>query len=215
MATAVPLHALGAQTQAAGARRVSARPQGSEVAGAKEAVARVRRAKSLAELAACLTNESAATMGLALAAGVSMQVDFSSMGAAAPGASVQARRAKADLDALLRRYGLGRSSTRIVTMLEDPQALARFAPKGRPFLTDLDRVIRRLQSAGLVSGNLVRKAATPPAPQALTYRVLSPTRVAVRDPSKTRPSRMEARFEDGQWRVHLPLRNSGRSPSPR
>lgn len=167
-----------------------AHAQGDPVAGAKAAVRHLSRAKTAAQVASCLTNESAATMGALMAMPLMMQYGF-----ARPGGSARQKTQQAQFQGLLRRYGVEKAEGK------GPQSpeWRRFAAHGRSFLVALDQ----FESRSGTPGHLQQAGGGIPAPEALRYTVLSPTRVAIVNPRHHQGPPMQARLEDGQWRLQI------------
>jgi hypothetical protein len=108
-----------------------------------------------------------------------------------------------------------------------------YLKQGRQFLIDVDAALERLEKAALASGEILPEAAehatspqavtdawqflglspatakaagrpSPPvSPSSLIYLVKSPQRVAIRDPRLPKAPWLEARVEEGKWRIHL------------
>jgi hypothetical protein len=151
------------------------------------------QARTIVQMAPCLTNESAAMMGTLMAMGQMMQYSLGP----GTGASARQKAEQAQFEALTRRYGLDKAQNKG----PESKEWRRFAAQGRRFLIDLDRLQAHSGKAGQMTQ--IRKP-VPPA-DALRYTVLSPTRVALRDPKRPKSPPMEARLEEGKWRLHLPM----------
>jgi hypothetical protein len=183
--TWVPMMPVAAQAQG--------KVQGDAVAGARAVVRRMGQARTIAQMAPCLTNESAAMMGTMIAIGQMMQYSL----APGTGASARQKAEQAQFETLIRRYGLDKAQNKG----PESKEWKRFAAQGRRFLIDLDRLQAR---SGKASQRTQTRRPVPSA-DALRYTVLSPTRVALRDPRRTKSPPMEARLEEGKWRLHLPM----------
>ena len=184
----------------------SAAAQGDPVAGAKGAVGRLLRVRSMADMAPCLTNESAAMFGTMLTLPIAMATGMADVGPANDPATRRAKAAKKDLDALMKRYGVPGGGPGGAQMGPGSKEWKRFARQGRRFLVDVDALLTRLDRSGVMkggAGQFRRDPKAPTSPEALRYRMLGPTRVAIRDPRDPKAQPMEARYEDGLWRIHL------------
>jgi hypothetical protein len=163
-----------------------------QVAGAKAAVKRMSQAKTPAQMAQCLTNESAAMMGTILVIPLMMQHSLPDTGAS----SRQKKAERARFEALLKRYGLDKAQNKG----PESKEWRRFAAQGRRFLVEVDGFLARSGKGGQWKKTRRRLL-----PTRFRYTVLGPTRVAIRDPKKPKDPPMQARLEEGQWRLHLPL----------
>jgi hypothetical protein len=165
-----------------------------QIPGAKAAVRRMSQAKTPGQMAQCLTNESAAIMGAMIAMPLMMQYSMPNAGASNVPRHKKAEQAR--FEAVLKRYGLDKAQNKG----PESKEWRRFAAQGRHFLTEIDGFLARSGKSGRWTKNKMA-----PSPDALRYTVLDPARVAIRNPKKPKDSPMQARFEDGRWRLHLPL----------
>ena len=167
--------------------------QGSAVAGAKTLVLRIGQAKTGAQFAECLTNESAAMLGTLLTMPMMMQNGLGGN----KGASAHQKAEQAQMQALIRRYGLDK----VQNKGPESKEWLHFASQGRRFLVELDQLQVRNGQAGIAK----QSKSSIPSPDALRYTALSPTRVSLQDPKQPKAPPMQARLEDGQWRLALPM----------
>ena len=165
------------------------------VAGAKGALRRMERAKTAAQRADCLTNETAAMMGTMMAMFPMMEYGMAESFGQAPRLSARQKAERAQFQALVRRYGLDKMQDKGPESREGRRLVAR----GRRFLVDMEGFLAR---TGKMTPGKDKSASSP---EAYRYKVLSPTRVALRDPKKPKEAPAEARWEDGAWRLHLPM----------
>ncbi len=103
-----------------------------------------------------------------------------------------------DVERVFRKHGVPTdNSTRSLT----PAQRARIARSGRALLTDVIRIMEKLPeskgggSKGIMPNKDIR-------PEKLKYRQISATRVQIIDPSSPK-ARLEARVENGAWRLHM------------
>lgn len=181
----------------------------SPVDGAKQALERGRLAKGMTQLNGVITNESAATIGFSLTlmdslvSGIStgLTKTLAPKTATHDNAAEKAYQDKAE--ALLKRYSLDAksidASNKAGTL---PPALAAY---GHQFLADaqaLDDAYDKSHAADGVTKVTQSGKDMFPAPAACSFQVLSPTRVKI-VPRDTHKNPLEARLEDGQWRLDM------------
>ena len=181
----------------------------SPIAGAKQALVRGRMAKGLPQLNGVITNESAATIGFSLVLMDSLVSGISSgltktltpKTAARDNAAEKAYQDKAE--ALLKRYSLDArsidASNKSGTL---PPALAAH---GHQFFSDalaLSDAYDKTHAAEGITKVTQSGQDMFPAPAACSFQVLGPTRVKI-VPHDTHKDPIEARLEDGQWRLDL------------
>lgn len=174
-----------------------------EVRAAQQALQQCHAADTLPALAEHLTDESAALAGAY----------------SVPGLSVMGRATKderflqpfqADLNALLKQYGLDEASLTSVRAGNAPRALP--ASQGRAFLRDLGAFVARLQEYGRSANSPLQHYALNlrtilPAAEDCAFHVVSATEVGISPNTgvKVSPSigRLAARREGGRWRIDL------------
>lgn len=176
--------------------------RGQEIAGAKWAVARLARADSLAELADCLTNMTAAALGMMSVIPIALGAEFSD-GATTEGMATElTQKIKTEYQTLMNRYGL---LDRKGEITQDPKALHGWRGRGRRFLIDVDAMLSRLEKAGNLgtsdAKNMLAPLTGPKKP--LLYRVHGPKRVLLFDRRQPKIRLAEVRWEEGKWRLGL------------
>lgn len=188
--------------------------------GAQGALDRAHRAKGLAALNESLTNESAADIGFSLVLADSMVSGLTgtlSRTLTPQDAARQQGLEKAFQDkvaALLDRYSVNKKT------LDASNKSGALPPgligRGHQFLADAVALSDAYEKTHASSKNIPLSAQMGkndlPAPGACDFHVLSPTRVQIvprRDPK----SPIEARLEDGQWRLDLGKMGAGSSAS--
>jgi hypothetical protein len=179
------------------------------VNGAKQALERGRLAKGLPQLNGVITNESAATIGFSLVLMDSLVSGMNSgltktlapKTAARDNAAEKAYQDKAE--ALLKRYSL---DAKTIDASNKSGALPpALVAHGHQFLTDALALSDAYDKSHAADGGtkIVRSGKDMfPAPGVCRFQVLSPTRVKV-VPQDTHQDPIEARLEDGQWRLDL------------
>lgn len=203
----------------------------SPVQGAREALTRARQAKNLSEMNNSLTNESAATLGFGLVLADSMMSGLATTmtdaltpeGAkpkAAAGEEASEKAFQAKVEALLKRYSLDEKTFKGAGESETlpPTLIAH----GHQFLADAivlsdgyEKSHTTSKSGRTLGGQMGGSAL--PMPGACDFRVLSPSRVQI-VPRANPKSTLEARLEDGQWRLDAgagPSPSSGKSAGPK
>lgn len=192
----------------------------SPLVGAQGALDRAHRAKGLAALNESLTNESAADIGFSLVLADSMVSGLTgtlSRTQTPQDAARQQELEKAFQDkvaALLDRYSVNKKT------LDASNKSGALPPgligRGHQFLADAVALSDAYEKAHASSKNIPLSAQMGkndlPAPGACDFHVLGPTRVQIvprRDPK----SPIEARLEDGQWRLDLGKMGAGSSAS--
>jgi hypothetical protein len=188
--------------------------RGDEVAGARWAVARLLRAKTLPELADCLSNETAGALGLAVVMPIAVGAGMAEEAKAQLKPTDVAAKTLAEYRALMNRYQM---LDKLGEMSEDPKVLDRLlGQQGRRFLVDVDAMLERLGKAAQLSGDIsqgtdtrgviagqFKTMAVAAPPSSLVYRVLGPRRVAIAHPRRPREFPTEARFDADKWRIHV------------
>jgi hypothetical protein len=206
---------------------VAAAVPGQEVASAKALMAKLEHIKSVNDLPPLLTNESAATMGtmlgtmLYMVAGMAESFNGMASGMAAgttgqPGSKSKLdpekekalrtlKGLKVDTEAVCRRYG--------VDMQAGPGTApsAQLKANGRAFLADVLALVDKMpkQSTGNGPGVAMSPKSLPAGQLAaivskMRYRVVGRGRVIITATDKHgKKQEIEARIEDGGWRLHL------------
>lgn len=194
--------------------------------GAQEAVQRYTNVKSLVEMSAVMTNESAAAVGCEIAPMVASMVNL-----------VPFPEAKAIWVKFQRRYALPETEENIMEVMAGTVNIAILSekdereltsaekaklekkiaeraakcglwtarcktliPSGREFLNDLDKLTARLEKLGVkfdFTGGELRKIDI----NNLTFTVVSSSKVEITGPG-LEPPKWEARFKDGKWWIH-------------
>lgn len=181
----------------------------SPVEGAKQALERGRLAKGLPQLNGVITNESAATIGFSLVLMDSLVSGISSgltktltpKTATQDNAAEKAYQDKAE--ALLKRYSL---DAKTIDASNKSGALPpALVAHGHEFFSEaqaLDDAYDKSHAADGITKVTQSGKEMFPAPAACSFQVLSPTRVKI-VPQDTHKDPIEARLEDGQWRLDL------------
>jgi len=224
--------ALWCACAAACAMAAPARAQTSPpLQGAREALTRAHAAKNLSELNNSLTNEAAAGLGFGLVLADSMMSGLATTMTDAltprgakpkePAHEEAAEKAfQAKVEALLKRYSLSGKTPKGADKSDmlPPSLIAQ----GHQFLADalaLSDDYEKTHPSSKGGGTLGSQVSGSdlPAPEACDFHVLSPTRVKI--VARARPQvPIEARLEDGQWRLDAgagPSSSSGKSAGPK
>ena len=160
------------------------------VQGATAALTRIHQAKSLAEMNSCVTRQTAAVFGLGL------MLDGTSSGLG---------KAFEDKATTLRnRYSL--TDKALDTMEKSNTLPPGLVPRGHQFLADA-LILKEEYEKNLAPGKkeafeVKYSGSDFPAPRNCTFRVLSPARVEIAPRSDPNDA-IEARLEDGQWRIDI------------
>jgi hypothetical protein len=180
----------------------SAQAPGDPVAGAKGLIQKLIGMKKPTEMGEVFTNDSAAAMGLMMTMFVGMASAMGDMGGPGGAKSTKPNPLKsigADLEKILPKYGLNKN------MNPGSKPPAQLTKNGRKFLTEMMGLVERIPgSKGQTQGFMKNKDA-PKSPDELNYTVVSPTRVKMTPKKKVagKDETLEARFEDGKWRIHM------------
>lgn len=190
----------------------------SPLQAAREVLGRAHRAKNFGEINNDLTDESAAMMGLALVLVDSMLNGMDiRQSPKAPRREASGKAFQGKIVALLGRYSLDQKT------LKDSGGAGVMPPglsaRGHQFLADVITLNDAYEKShpsvkgGSPSGS--QEEETPfPAPGLCDFHVLSPTRVQI-VPRHNPKSSLEARFEDGQWRLDTRTGAGASSPAPK
>ncbi len=186
---------------------------GQEVAEVKAMISEMKNIKDIRAMSEFFTNESAAALGMVMMIPVAMMASFEEMGgqmatemgklgggqAQAPKPSTGPK-IKAELEATMKKYGLSDK-----TQPNDKQAMAALSSRGREFFSDMTGLLEKMDKNGKGKSGFDMSGSKAPKPEDATYEVLSPTRVKVtpKNPKEKMMEKMEARFEDGRWRLHF------------
>jgi hypothetical protein len=183
---------------------------GNEIQNAQQTLDKMRATTSFEQFPDLLTNRTAAGMSFPLVIFAQMGIAFNS-GELQPGgaenannagASEKAKQMKTELEAILKRYGMDEQ-----TMSDESKRKAvesQIESRGRELLTDLVAFIKKTSND---SEN--KEAEKPPAlppNDALTFESLSPTAVKITPKDGKALAGferqfLEARLEDGKWRI--------------
>ena len=165
------------------------------LAGAKQLLRSLTKVDGLAAMAELMSNDTAAATGWGIWALLSFP-NISSTGSLAP---------NKELEAFAKRYGLNPPPAALMPGTSSFEGdLIR--KEGRAFLKDVAKLWAKM-SAGLPEGGLdpfsgwgeeMGERESP----ALSYTVINSKRVRVELPGNPNP--LEARLEDGKWRLHQP-----------
>ena len=161
--------------------------ESAAITGAKQAVRRLTEAQDIDEFAEALTNDSAATMSLRLMRTAGKIVSASDDPAV-----------HRDFSDLAGRFGLPRNP------MQNPERLQPLRRKGRSFLAALAKLLEKHapnQGEGKPLPFNARQRQAALARDALTFTEIDAERVGVVQAGQTEG--VEARFEDGRWRMHL------------
>ena len=197
---------------------------GREVEGAKQLVAKLASVNKMEDLPPLLSNDTAATIGVAMGAMVlmvaSMAEGFAGMAegmakgmGAKPGAASQAKAKRAaeemkktrlELEALFKRYDLDLTGS-ATGASPDLGKQTKLRGDGRRFLVAVLGMLDRLAkdpSSGMETSKEPGKMIVPATAR---YTVLGPGRVRIEaKDGEGKASTMEARVEEGGWRLHAP-----------
>lgn len=188
-------------------------PKGSgpEIQSAQQTLDKIRATTAFEQLPDMLTNRTAAAMSFPLMLVAQMGLAFANPelqpGAAenenSAGTSEKAKQLQAELEAILKRYGMDEE-----TMKDDSKRKAGEAQvesRGRELLTELAAFIKKNMNDKNDNKEPDKPPALPPN-DTLTFESLSPTAVKI-TPKDGKPipgferQFLEARLEDGKWRL--------------
>jgi len=198
----------------------------SPIQGAHDVLARAHGAKNLSELNGSLTNESAAAIGFGLVLADSLMSGMATTmadaltpkgvkpkGMAREEASEKTFQNRVEV--LLKRYSLDGKTPKGADKSDalPPSLIAR----GHQFLADalvLSNDYEKSHASSKGGGTLGSQmgGSDLPAPGACDFHVLSPTRVKI-VPRADPKSPIEARLEDGQWRLDVGAGPSSSAPT--
>jgi hypothetical protein len=164
---------------------------GREIRDVEKMLAGLERVKDMRGLVDALTNESAASLGLFVAAfagvGAGLAEEMAGSDDKPPEPATQIAR---DLEALVKRYGIDDAE-------DHESAVKRLGSRGRQFFRDVLAIVPP------DAKDKDRDDKTPvPDPSRVRYEVIGPTRVDI-IPLDEPEKRVEARWEDGRWRLHF------------
>lgn len=202
-----------------GIKPVAVGPPGTEVASAKQLVARLGQCKSLSDFSQMFSNETAAyfgfMVGVSMAMVSAMAESFAKMGeemakqAGGPPPRKdpkqeaelrQMRKMGSTIEGIFKRYGMDEKS--MAGAKANGQLPQAVRANGRRFLGEVAIVMDSMPGKRSNGGIQFDKSKMPPHPDKLRYKVVSPTRVVIHDPEKPK-EKLEARVEDGAWRLHI------------